>query len=70
MDKCIECGWLSAAGFKDGSAPAVARKIAEGRDNPEIRGVEFTEKDKKAGFIHTASRMEPNSESSMQTYRN
>jgi hypothetical protein len=48
MNKCIECGWLSAAGFKDGSAPAVARKIAEGRDNTEKRVAEFTEKDKMA----------------------
>ncbi|MDR1536729.1 MAG: hypothetical protein LBU32_01815 [Clostridiales bacterium] len=49
------------AGFKDGSAPAAARKIAESRDNPEMRGVEFTEKEKKAQFINVISKTELNS---------
>ncbi|MDR1540824.1 MAG: hypothetical protein LBU32_23040 [Clostridiales bacterium] len=58
MNKFIECGWFSATGFKGGSAPAVARKIAEDRENTEKRGVEFTEKDKNGGMPWSASRLE------------
>ncbi|MDR1541676.1 MAG: hypothetical protein LBU32_27555 [Clostridiales bacterium] len=50
MNKRIDFGWLSAAGFKGGSAPATARKIAEDRDSTEKHGVEFTEKDKNSAI--------------------